>query len=296
MRCAIGCALTALLGVGAMARPADGETADRAAITKAAEAFVQAFQKGDATAVAACWTSDGDLVDASGRVLKGRAAIGAEFAQLFADQKGLTVRIEVGAVSFPTPDTAVEDGVSSVMPADGGAPSRARYTNHHVKKDGKWLLASVRETEYVPAGNYAHLRPLEWTIGEWVDASAQEHAARVMFEWTADGNFIIASRAVDVKGVLLEHGSERIGWDPAAKQIRSWSFASDGGFGESAWTREQDTWHIRSSSVLQSGGLMTATNSVTRVDADTITWQAKDQQLNGKAVPDSPVITMKRLK
>ena len=29
--------------------------------------------------------------------------------------------------------------------------------------------------------------------------------------------------------------TQRIGWDPAAKQIRSWEFDSEGGFGEGTW-------------------------------------------------------------
>ena len=36
------------------------------AITKAAEAFVEAFQKGDAKAVAAAWAEDGEVRDQAG--------------------------------------------------------------------------------------------------------------------------------------------------------------------------------------------------------------------------------------
>ena len=45
-----------------------------AAIQKTAEVFVEAFHKGDAKAVAAFWTPDGDYVDLDGRALKGRQA------------------------------------------------------------------------------------------------------------------------------------------------------------------------------------------------------------------------------
>jgi hypothetical protein len=38
------------------------------------------------------------------------------------------------------------------------APSRARDSNFFVKKDGQWLLASVREAAYVPPSNYENLR------------------------------------------------------------------------------------------------------------------------------------------
>ena len=51
---------------------ADPDPEQIAAINKTAEAFVEAFHKGDAKALAAFWTPDGDYVDENGRVLKGR--------------------------------------------------------------------------------------------------------------------------------------------------------------------------------------------------------------------------------
>jgi uncharacterized protein (TIGR02246 family) len=282
---------------GFAADRADDSTADQqAAITKTAQAFIEAFQKGDATAIAAFWTPDGDYVDLGGRVIKGRKAITEDFADLFTEHKGLTLRIEVASVRFPTPDIAIEDGVTSVLSPDGELPNRARYTNVLVKKDGEWLIASVREAAYVPPNNYEQLRPLEWVIGEWVEDTKESHVGRVLFEWTADQNFIIGTLAVGVKDILLDNGSQRIGWDPAAKLIRSWNFESDGGFSHGAWKKDGDNWIITMSSVLRSGSLMTGTIIVTRVDPDTITWQLKDQQLDGKAIPDTPVIKMKRVK
>src|SRR5262249_52653247 len=61
------CALLALIAVsvGLTARPAlsgqgKGNAQDEAAIQKQAEAFIEAFNKGDAKALAAFWTPDGD--------------------------------------------------------------------------------------------------------------------------------------------------------------------------------------------------------------------------------------------
>src|SRR5436309_2235915 len=100
-----------------------------AEVTKTAEAFVEAFHKGDAKAVAALWTPDGDFINENSRVLKGRQAIEDSFAQLFAANKGLKVRIDVASVRFPAPDLAIEDGTQSAAALDGRTPSRARYTN-----------------------------------------------------------------------------------------------------------------------------------------------------------------------
>src|SRR6516162_2630335 len=122
-----------------------GGAQQASALIKNAQAFVEAFEKGDAKAVAAFWTEDGDYVDLSGRRLQGRPAIEDAFKDFFAENKGLKLRIDVNSVRFVTPDIAIEDGITSLISPDGTSPSHARYTNVHVKKDGQWVLESVRE-------------------------------------------------------------------------------------------------------------------------------------------------------
>ena len=97
--------LACALGSGSSPARAVDSDPQEAAITKTAEAFVEAFQKGDAKAVASFWTPDGDYVDPTGRVLNGRPAIEKDFADLFAQNKGLKLRIEVASLKFPTLDT-----------------------------------------------------------------------------------------------------------------------------------------------------------------------------------------------
>ena len=266
-----------------------------AAITKTAEAFVEAFHKGDAKALSEFWTVDGDYVDDTGRVLKGREAIEKSFAELFAHNKGLKLRIEVASIEFPTPDLAIEDGTTAVLATDGSAPSRARYTNVLVKKDGQWLLSSVREAAYAPPSNYEVLRPLEWTIGEWVDEGNDGVVNRIAFEWGPGQNFIIVTRTVEHKDATLNNGTQWIGWDPVTKQIRSWSFEADGGFGEAVWTKEGDKWVVKSTSTVADGRKITATHHITPVDGETISVQSKDQSLNGEPLPDTKEIKMKRV-
>jgi len=287
-------ALACALGSGGSPARAAESDPQEAAITKTAEAFVEAFQKGDAKAVAAFWTQDGDYVDLTGRVLNGRPAIEKDFADLFAENKGLKLRIEIASLKFPTTDTAVEDGTTAVLAPDGTAPSRARYSNFFVKKDGQWLLASVREAAYVPPSNYENLRGLEWVIGEWVDENPGGELARVSFAWSTDQNFIVSTRTVETKDGTLDRGTQWIGWDPVNKQIRSWNFEADGGFGEGAWTKDGDKWIVKTTSILADGSKVTATNVVSLLSADLISLQSKEQTVNGKAIPDTNESKMKR--
>ena len=84
--------------------------------------------------------------------------------------------------------------------------------------------------------------------------------------------------------------------NPATKKIESFSFESDGGFGQSTWAQDGQKWTITSTSVLRSGSTLTSTNIVTRVDADHITVQSVNQQIDGKPLPDGQVMKMKRVR
>ena len=288
-------ALACALGSGSSPARAAASDPQEAAITKTAEAFVEAFQKGDANAVAAFWTQDGDYVDLTGRVLNGRPAIENAFKDFFTENKGLKLRIEVNSVRFVTPDVAIEDGTTSVIPPGGTPPSQARYTNVHVKKDGQWLLQSVREAPYTPPGHYEHLRGLEWAIGEWVDEGDGPEVGHVTFEWSPESNFLISTQTVTVRDTLVARATEWIGWDPATSQVRSWSFEADGGIGEGVWSNEGDQWIIKTNAILPDGKKLAATNIVTRNGPDAITWQSKDRTLDGKALPDVQETKMKRV-
>ena len=292
MACAMPC------GSAVQAATAEPDP-QQAAIHKTAVAFVEAFHKGDAKALAAFWTSDGDYIDDTGRVLKGREAIEKSFAELFAANKGLKLRIEVASLKFPTPDTAIEDGTSAVLPPDGSAPSRARYTNLFVKQNDKWLLASVRESPDPGPSNYEFLRGLEWAIGEWADeAPANAPAGEVgyvCFSWAPGQNFIISTRTVDYKDDSHVQATQWIGWDAAAKQIRSWSFQADGGSGQGTWTKDGNKWVIKTESILADGSKVTATNTVAPGDGNTLIWQTKEQKVNGQALPNTKEVKMKRI-
>ncbi len=278
-----------------LARQPEGTAKDKEAIAKNAEAFVEAFHKGDAKAVAALWTPEGEYTLQSGRKLKGREAIEKALHSFFAENKGLKVRIESDSLQFVTPEVAIEDGATFVISPDGSPPSRARYTIVHVKKDGKWLLASVRDAPFTPPGNYEHLRGLEWAVGNW-SAEDKGDAEHLALSWADNRNFLIGTFAATVKGVEVGKATHWIGWDPQAKRIRSWIFDAAGGFGEGAWTRDGDKWVVKTKSVLQDGKNATATFYLGRVDADTLTLQAKDRTVDGKAVPDTKEFKLKRVK
>src|SRR5262245_57028824 len=58
--------------------------ADEKAIREAAQALARAFEKGDAKAVAAFWTEDGEYVEEGGAPVRGRDALAKAYADFFA--------------------------------------------------------------------------------------------------------------------------------------------------------------------------------------------------------------------
>jgi len=293
-----GClALVALLCLTVQAGAAqDGKNPEEGAIVKNAEGFIEAFHNGDAKAVAAFWAMDGDYTDQAGNHVKGREAIEKLFAGLFAENKGLKVRITGLSLRFVTPDVAIEDGMSEVFTPDGAPPSRARYTIVHAKKDGQWRLASVRDAAFAPPTNYTHLRSLEGLIGNWVTDTESGAVEHISFTWAENQNFILGSFSTSVKDIAVGSAKKWIGYDPSTKRIRSWTFDATGGFGEGAWTHSGKQWVIKTASVLPDGKKATATYIATPIDRNTLTWQVRDQTVDGNPLPDSKEHRMKRVK
>jgi hypothetical protein len=198
--------------------------------------------------------------------------------------------------AFVSPEVAIEDGVTEVFSADGGPSSRARYTIVHVKKDGQWHLSSVRDAAYSPATNYEHLRGLEWLIGDWAEDGEKGDVARLSFAWAHHQNFVVSSFATAFKSIILGGGTQWIGWDPAGKKVRSWSFENSGAFGEGSWSKDGFKWTIKTTAMLPDGQKASATTVFTRIDAYTITLSSKDRMLDGKEMPDGKEVKLKRQK
>ncbi len=65
----------------------------KAAIAKNGEAFIEAFHKGDAKALAAFWTSNGEYTHEAGQATKGRQAMRKNFAASFSDEQDVQITI-----------------------------------------------------------------------------------------------------------------------------------------------------------------------------------------------------------
>ena len=290
---ALGIALTILPG---HAGEPKGNAKDKEAIAKCAEAFLDAFHKGDAKALAAFWTPNGEFIDQTGKHIKGRKALEKSFAALFAENKGLKVRIDSHSLKFVAPNVAIEDGTTEVFAPDGRPPTKANYAIVHVKEDGAWLIARLRNSPYIPPSNYQHLRGLEWAIGDWTGKTETGEMEHLSLAWAEGHNFIVAKFSTTAKDVPVGSAKQLIGWDPVAKKVRSWIFDATGGFGEGAWSGGGKKWTVKISNTLQDGKKAAVTITLASLDGDTIALQAKDRSVDDIKLPDTKVVKLKRTK
>jgi hypothetical protein len=119
---------------------------------------------------------------------------------------------------------------------------------------------------------------------------------RASFAWTPSQSFIVSSFTTTFKNLAIGGGTQWIGYDPTIKGIRSWTFENSGGFGEGTWKRDGDKWVIKATATLRDGTKAAATNILTRIDADTLSWEAKDRTEDGKPLFDIKPVKMKRVK
>jgi uncharacterized protein (TIGR02246 family) len=263
---------------------------------KRAQEFIAAFNKGDAKAVAAFWAPDATCVDPSGGEVKGRAAIEKMYAKLFAEHKGAKLTVNVTSARQLSADVALEEGTTEVTDADGGPGSVARFSALLVKKDGEWYFESVHESIARPPTNVEHFADLDWLIGDWTGEDPKGESGTASYAWAENQNFIVSNFATTVNGIPVFGGTQWIGWDAIDKQIRSWSFYSGGGFGEAVWTKDGESWSLKTTARAADGKKVSATNVVTRVDADHMTWQMTKLTVDGESLPDPKPLKLKRAK
>lgn len=265
---------------------------DEQAIADQAVAFVKAFNSGDAHAVAEMYADNARLIDCAGEVAEGREAIEREYKALFEENPGLKIEVLVDDLRVVSADAAIEEGATRVTPKDGAQPVVNRYSVVSIKKDGKWKFASVRETP----GDLTveeHLKPIAWMVGEWVDESS-DSSIRSTCRWAPHKQALIREFSIITSGEVVMSGTQRIGWDPRAEQIKSWEFDSEGGHGEGLWAQYGDRWIIKATAVLRDGRTATATHVITPVDSNTCRWRTSDRTVGSHVIPEVDDFVMVR--
>lgn len=263
---------------------------DRAAVEKALADFSTAFQKGDGKAVAALWTAEGEYVADDGATFRGRAALEKSYSEFFAKNADNALEVEIDSIRFPSKETAVVEGHFKLHKGKKKELIVSKCSFLYAREDGKWLIAIAREWP----GDGLSLRDLEWLIGTW-EAKREGAAVSTKYEWTANKSFIRCHFSVTHDG-RAHTGTQMIGKDPALGTLRVWTFEDDGGIGDTDITREGKKWSFAARGITADGRMLTATNIMTPIDADSFLWHATGRAFEGENLPDLPPIKVTRVK
>ncbi|HTQ39484.1 MAG TPA: SgcJ/EcaC family oxidoreductase [Pirellulales bacterium] len=277
---------------------ADSRADDEAAIRAAGKTFIDAYNARDAKKLAAQWSPEAIYIDPlTGEQTVGRDEIEKVFADAFSDKQDAKLEVDLGSIEFVSPNVAIVRGVAHVV-RPGAEPEDSDFTSVRVKRDGQWLLDRVSEVEKekTPPSNYEHLKELEWMIGSWHDDDPRPSVEiQTDCAWTKNKNFLTRSYAVAIGDDVRQSGMQIIGWDPVAKQIRSWLFDSNGGFGEGTWKHKENKWFIENTATLPDGGKATSLNIMTKLDDDSFKWESTEREIDGELQPNvDPVVVVRK--
>ncbi len=263
---------------------------DRAAVQKAIDGFAAAFQKGDGKAVAALWTAEGEYVGDDGTTIRGRAALEKDYAEFFAKNPENTLDVDVDSIRFPSRDTAVVEGHFKLRTGKTKELVVSRCSFLYAREDGKWLIAIAREWP----GDGLSLRDLEWLIGTW-ESKRDGVTVSTKYAWTANKSFLRSDFSVTRDGTTST-GMQMIGKMPSTGGLHTWTFEDEGGIGDTDVTRDGKKWVFAARGSTADGRVLTATNIMTPIDADSFLWQSVGRTLDGEALADQPPIKVTRVK
>jgi uncharacterized protein (TIGR02246 family) len=278
-----------------VARDDEGPLAatEEQAIRQALAAYTDAINKADLDALMSLWASRAEYIDEKGTVTKGRTAIRELFKRHLSGLKGAKIAFNVTSIRELTPLVVLQDGTSKLTLADGTI-DEGRFAAVWSKKDGKWLLHSVRDLVAEGGATAAAGRPLkelQWLVGDW---KAEKEGVEVSVRWALNQTFLSQDYTVK-KGNTAIEVKQLIGFDPLSGQIKSWTFDSLGGYGEGLWTRDGNSWVIQSAGVLPGGQTGTALNVIRHEDDQHVVFQVKRREVDGQPIADSEVRLVRKV-
>ena len=276
-------------------QPAGAAKSESEGVQKYLQGYVDVFNKHQAEAVAAFWTPNCVYVDReTGERTEGRDGIRADMDKLFKENPDIKISVDVGAVRFIRPDVATAEGRSTAY-FPKMDPTTTEFSAVLVKEGDHWLIDNVQETALpTPPSSASALKELEWLVGDWVD-DTPGIKVECSSQWAAQRSFLVRSYKVQKDNEEPWEGTQIIGWDPRSKQIHSWTFDSDGSFGEGVWTKHGDDWSVVLSRTLDDGGVATGTQVIKKLNPDAYTVQTVAREINGEPAPSTDLVKVIRV-
>lgn len=137
------------------------------------------------------------------------------------------------------------------------------------------------------------LKTLDWLVGDWV-GTQDDQTIEFNCNFAKNDAFLIRSFKSSLPENQSLSGMQVIAWDPSKASIRSWTFDSNGGFGEEAWSQNENRYTIRSTYTLPDGGKASALNVFTVIDDQQCSWKSVNREIDGELQPELDEIVLVR--
>ncbi len=256
--------------------------------------LVDAFNRSDVAAIEATFLPDGELIDEQGNLHQGTTEIGALAKSYFERFPGSTTEMEIQSVRRTGPVYVLE-GVRLNKTKDGSSTASIRFLSVWTRADDRFRIVTLRDfpEPTVPSPNEM-LQSLAWLLGDWVNEGA-DGRVKIKYEWSADKNFILGQHVVFREGKETSKSSIRIAWDASQNRFRSWTFDSDGGFGESHWIEGEGKWIIQSEAVAIDGTRGSARIELVPDGKDRFLFRGMDRTVDGMNEPDYEISVVRAI-
>jgi uncharacterized protein (TIGR02246 family) len=262
------------------------QTPTEEGVTKNTHDYARAFNVHDFEKLASLWTEDALYVNLStGETVEGSRNIANYFKTQFENKKAKIIAVSLSSVSSSGNNTATARGLLETTFEDK-EQLKETFLAEYAKTDDIWAIKNLSVNAInTPPSHFENLKDLNWLIGNWVD---EDEMFDVTYntEWDKNKNFITQHFVSSVLGEEELTGTQIIGWNPTTKKIQAWTFDSDGGFGESTWTKEKGRWVVSLHFTLPQGGTATATHIYTPIGQDSYSFASENREIDGNLLPN----------
>jgi uncharacterized protein (TIGR02246 family) len=286
------CAVT--FAIGQEAEESTPEVTKETAVRAVLDEYVAAFNRRDPAAMGTKWVEQGVFVnETNGTRTIGRAAIERNLTTLLGEESELTLGGRIDSVRFIRPDVAEVSGQAVTVGPDD-EPNNSTFVAILVREEGAWLFDSIHETQVLPPTSTPdQLESLDFLVGRWVDDTDDARVESSVF-WSANQAFLVRTYEVQ-RDDDIQRGTQVIGWDPRQERIRSWTFDSEGSFGEGLWSSDDDAWRVKLTQTLADGRISAATQVITSIDENTLSVQMVGREVEGELLPSTEPVRMVRV-
>ncbi len=254
----------------------------------------KAVNEGNGENGAALWGADATLIDASGGVTQGLAALKERLSQNAGKKDTPLLGLHPEKMTFPAPTVAIVVGSASRKVGDTLLPA-ARFSIVLAKENNKWLIQEATEIATQETRASDHLGEFSWLIGNW-EGENKGSGVKLEVEWAGPGHNFILSKSIRNDGKEQQVNRQIIGWDARKQCFVSWHFDCNGGFGYGNWNKKSDGWQVDFVGTSAGGNTTRATNVFTIKSPDEFTWQSMQKDAGGEPISESEPVKVKRTK